>query len=104
MIAEKISSKAGYGLWHIFTSTFRVLAGIGIFALIGYSVYVTVIKPHTKSRMATSTTNQKADKITNQYITVERENCWINFLGIKTLCFKNQKVYKLIQNENKKKK
>lgn len=104
MIAEKISSKAGYGLWHIFTSTFRVIAGIGIIGLIGYSLWVTIIQPHTSSRLATSTTHQSANKIVNQRITLENESCWINIFGLKTLCFKNEKIYKIIQDSQGNKK
>lgn len=94
-VIRVVGKAAVKGAKHWIMRTLSVLAVIGV----GWAIYVMAIKPHTKGRLATSTTNQSANKIVNQHLTLERESCWINFLGVKTLCFKNQKVYKLIQKE-----
>lgn len=98
-VTEKVAGKVGHGIIHGLTRTFSVVATLGIIGLIGYSVYVTLIKPHTKARMDTSTTNQSAENISNQYITLQEDNCWVDIFGLKAFCFKNEKVYKLMQKD-----
>jgi len=82
-------------------SSSMVIKGLLVVGLIGwglYSGYITLVKPHFNPT-PTSTTNQRAAKIVNQHFTVSSESCWVNILGIKTLCFKDKTAYKIIQKE-----
>ena len=85
-------------------SMFMVIKGLlalGAIVGIGWFIYVGAIKPHTKGRLATSTTNQQAGKINNFQITLEEDNCWVSMFGCKAFCFKNQKVYNIVNQREK---
>lgn len=94
-VIRVVGKAAVNGAKHWVARTLSVLAVVGI----GWAIWTGLIQPHTKWRLPSSTTNQSARNITNQYITLEEDSCWIKFIGIKAFCFKNQKVYKLIQEE-----
>ncbi len=78
----------------------RAVSVFVVFAL-GWMIWTNLIQPHTKWRIPTSTTNQSAEKISNYYLTMEEDNCWIKFLGVKALCFKQEvKIPVVTQEEN----
>ena len=57
-----IAERAGFAIIHAIMRTMSVLAVLSIIGLIGYSLYVTVWKPHHNP---TKTTSQVAEKIEN---------------------------------------
>lgn len=48
--------------WHAVKRTFSVIATMLIIAGLGWAIYVTVVRPHTKPN---ATTKQEAESITN---------------------------------------
>jgi hypothetical protein len=93
-----VAEKVGFAIGHAIMRTISVLCVVAVLGGIGWAIYVGFVKPHTNPN-PTSTTNQQAEKIVNQHLTIDQESCWINFLGIKTLCFKDKTTHKIIQKE-----
>ena len=92
---------------HSVQRTGSVLGVLGVLALILlglYMVWVTVIQPHTRFRVAS--TQQKAERIVNYNIDIHKESCLIDFklLGIRlsTLC-RDTKTREIITQEEKRK-
>lgn len=94
-----VAEKAGYAIVHAIMRTVSVLAVLSIVGLIVWALWVAIVKPHTSARTATSTTHQNAEKIVNQDLTIEKEDCWVSLFGVKTLCFKDKVVHKIIKEE-----
>lgn len=94
-----VAGAAVYAFKHAIMRFISVVCVGLVIGGIGWALWTAFIKPHTSARMATSTTNQSANKIVNQYLTVEEDNCWIKFLGVKAICFKDKTVYKIIKEE-----
>jgi hypothetical protein len=59
-IVAELGVKAVQGAKHWIMTTIRVVAVIGIIALIGWSLYVTIVRPHTKPN---PTTTENAETI-----------------------------------------
>jgi hypothetical protein len=54
VIATELIAKGVQGAKHWILTTVRVLVVIGVIALIGWSLYVTIIRPHTKPNPTTT--------------------------------------------------
>lgn len=63
-IWAKVFDFSGNTILKILSFLFKVLVIVGVPALIGWTIYVTIIKPHTNP---TPTTTQSAKEIINNY-------------------------------------
>jgi len=80
-------------------SASMVFKGIVVLLAIGwllYSGYIMLVKPHFSPN---PTTTNKAQNMSIQYVTIQEDSCWVKFFGMKAFCFKNEKVYEVIDKK-----
>lgn len=94
-IVKIVGKAAVKGAGHWIMRTLSVLAVIGV----GWAIYAGIVRPTTKPNPSTT---QSAELIKNYYITVIEDNCWVDTILFKTLCFKKEVKVPVITGEVKK--